>query len=178
MSPEEKLEMGRTLEEIEALAAAATPGPWEFETGDGAPIGNVQTADGHLIFQAQQNATVKGSDYSSQTRMRNANAAFSAEIWVLLSIAQEQRGAMSADEERMRAAAMRVWGDHVRGCDTADAMADLIVRQRAEVERLRADRVKFFHIAEVLSSCPMSCRKAEVYARHVQNAQELTGRAG
>ncbi|HNY31738.1 MAG TPA: hypothetical protein PKO15_12690 [Fibrobacteria bacterium] len=139
MSPEEKLEMGRTLEEIEALAAAATPGPWEFETGDGAPIGNVQTADGHLIFQAQQNATVKGSDYSSQTRMRNANAAFSAEIWVLLSIAQEQR---------------------------------------AEIARLRADRVKFFHIAEVLSSCPMSCRKAEVYARHVQNAQELTGRAG
>lgn len=57
----------------------------------------------------------------------------------LLAIAQKQRGAMAADEERTRAAAMRVWGEHVRGCDTADAMADLIVRQRAEIERLRND---------------------------------------
>ena len=57
----------------------------------------------------------------------------------LLAIAQEQRGAMAADEERTRAAAMRVWGEHVRGCDTADAMADLIVSQRAEIERLKHD---------------------------------------
>ena len=58
----------------------------------------------------------------------------------LLEIAQEQRGAMAADEERTRAAAMRVWGEHVRGCDTADAMADLIVRQRAEIADLKSQR--------------------------------------
>lgn len=57
----------------------------------------------------------------------------------LLAIAQEQRGVMAADEERTRAAAMRVWGEHVRGCDTADAMADLIVRQREEIARLHGD---------------------------------------
>jgi NADH:ubiquinone oxidoreductase subunit E len=71
--------------------------------------------------------------------MRNANGRIIAEIWRLLAIAQEQRGAMAADEERTRAAAMRVWGEHVRGCDTADAMADLIVRQREEIARLRGD---------------------------------------
>ena len=58
----------------------------------------------------------------------------------LLEIAREQRGAMAADEERTRAAAMRVWGEHVRGCDTADAMADLIVRQRAEIADLKSQR--------------------------------------
>jgi len=61
---------------------------------------------------------------------------------------------------------------------SVDPLLAIAQEQRAEIARLRADRVKFFHIAEVLSSCPMSCRKAEVYARHVQNAQELTGRAG
>ena len=58
----------------------------------------------------------------------------------LLEIAREQRGAATADEERTRAAAMRVWGEHVRGCDTADAMADLIVRQRAEIANLKSQR--------------------------------------
>ena len=70
----------------------------------------------------------------------------------LLAIAQEQRGAMAADEDRARAAAMRVWGEHVRGCDTADAMADLIVRQRAEIARLQdnASTAAFDKIADQL----------------------------
>jgi NADH:ubiquinone oxidoreductase subunit E len=70
----------------------------------------------------------------------------------LLAIAQEQRGVMAADEERTRAAAMRVWGEHVRGCDTADAMADLIVSQRAEIARLQdnASTAAFDKIADQL----------------------------
>ena len=55
----------------------------------------------------------------------------------LLEIAQEQRGAATADEERTKAAAVRVWGEHVRGCDTVDAMADLIEAQRAEIAAMR-----------------------------------------
>ena len=58
----------------------------------------------------------------------------------LLEIAREQRGAATADEERTRAAAMRVWGEHVRGCDTADAMADLIEAQKAEIADLKSQR--------------------------------------
>ena len=57
----------------------------------------------------------------------------------LLAIAQEQRGAMAADEERTKTASVRVWGEHVRGCDTVDAMADLIAEQRAEIARLKAE---------------------------------------
>ena len=55
----------------------------------------------------------------------------------LLEIAQEQRGAATADEERTKAAAVRVWGERARGCDTADALADLIAAQKAEIARLR-----------------------------------------
>ncbi len=58
----------------------------------------------------------------------------------LLEIAREQRGAATADEERTRAAAMRVWGEHVRGCDTADALADLIAAQKAEIADLKSQR--------------------------------------
>ena len=58
----------------------------------------------------------------------------------LLEIAQEQRGAATADEERTKAAAVRVWGEHVRGCDTVDAMADLIEAQRAEIAVLKSQR--------------------------------------
>lgn len=43
------------------------------------------------------------------------------------------RGAMAADDNRLRDAAIRVWGEHVRGCDTPDAMADLIEHLRNEV---------------------------------------------
>jgi hypothetical protein len=47
---------------------------------------------------------------------------------------------------------MRVWGEHVRGCDTADAMADLIVSQRAEIARLQdnASTAAFDKIADQL----------------------------
>ena len=58
----------------------------------------------------------------------------------LLEIAREQRGAATADEERTKAAAVRVWGEHVRGCDTVDAMADLIEAQRAEIAVLKSQR--------------------------------------
>lgn len=41
------------------------------------------------------------------------------------------RGAIEADEERLKAAAIRVWGEHVHGCDAPDRMADLIIALRA-----------------------------------------------
>lgn len=90
----------------------------------------------------------------------------------LLAIAQEQRAAIARLQDNASTAAFDKIADQLGEANRENE------EQRAEIARLRADRVKFFHIAEVLSSCPMSCRKAEVYARHVQNAQELTGRAG
>ena len=90
----------------------------------------------------------------------------------LLAIAQEQRAQIARLQDNASTAAFDKIADQLGEANRENE------EQRAEIARLRADQVKFFHIAEVLSSCPMSCRKAEVYARHVQNAQELTGRAG
>ena len=91
---------------------------------------------------------------------------------LLLAIAQEQKAQIARLQDNASTAAFDKIADQLGEANRENE------EQRAEIARLRADRVKFFHIAEVLSSCPMSCRKAEVYARHVQNAQELTGRAG
>ena len=88
----------RTLEEIEALAKDATPGPWRRETGVAAPIGNVETVDGELILQAQQSGRIKGFDPIRQNKLRNANADFAAEVWALLRIAQEQRAELRAKD--------------------------------------------------------------------------------
>ena len=90
----------------------------------------------------------------------------------LLAIAQEQKAQIARLQDNASTAAFDKIADQLGEANRENE------EQRAEIARLRADRVKFFHIAEVLSSCPMSCRKAEVYARHVQNAQELTRRAG
>ena len=49
------------------------------------------------------------------------------------------RGAMSADDGRLEAAAKRVWGEHIWGCDTPDQMADLILGLREENARLREE---------------------------------------
>lgn len=46
------------------------------------------------------------------------------------------RGAMAADDARLREAAIRVWGEHVRGCDTPDEMADLIRELRRQLAAL------------------------------------------
>lgn len=100
-----------TLEEIEALAKGATPGPWMLETGDAAPIGNVETIDGHLVLQAQQNLTVKGSDYVGQNAMRNANARFAAQVWRLLEIAQEMRAEVENLRKAIRLANARLMAE-------------------------------------------------------------------
>ena len=122
----------RTLEEIEALAAGATPGVWEVLDG---------SESAHCCFS--KSIISRGHHYDNSILEilcgSDADASLVVNAPRLLAIAQEQRGAMNADEARTREAAMRVWGEHVRGCDTADAMADLIVRQRAEIARLRAE---------------------------------------
>jgi len=131
----------RTLEEIEALAADATPGPWTTKGKSVKALGAPSERTAPNGWQGGI-CNCMGSGHGPRSRidaLAETNAALIAELPNLLAIAQEQRGAMAADEERTRAAAMRVWGEHVRGCDTADAMADLIVRQREEIARLRGD---------------------------------------
>lgn len=145
MSQEEKIEMGRkltarTLEEIEALAAMRTVGQWAYFRHDCKELAHIESFE---VTFGEKYGTAwlqsGGGDHPKDLGKTEAeaNAALMANAPRLLAIAQEQRGAMAADEERTRAAAMRVWGEHVRGCDTADAMADLIVSQRAEIARLQ-----------------------------------------
>jgi len=55
----------------------------------------------------------------------------------LRSQVEALRGAMNADDRRLREAAARVGKDH-HGCDSADWMADLILFLRAKVARLEA----------------------------------------
>jgi hypothetical protein len=47
------------------------------------------------------------------------------------------RGAMRADDERLRAASVRVWGEHRWGCDAPEQMANLIEHLRAELREAR-----------------------------------------
>jgi hypothetical protein len=47
------------------------------------------------------------------------------------------RGAMRAADERLRAAAVRVWGDDPHGCDAAEWMADEVLALRSERDALR-----------------------------------------
>lgn len=52
------------------------------------------------------------------------------------------RGAMAADDQRLRNAEERVWPGETRGCDAPDAMADEIVslrQQLAEAKRTASD---------------------------------------
>lgn len=53
-------------------------------------------------------------------------------------------GAMRADDARLRAAAMRIWGGGAFGCDTPDMMADeiLTLRQKLASERALRERAE------------------------------------
>jgi len=49
------------------------------------------------------------------------------------------RGVTRADDERLNAAAIKVWGENVHGCDAAEWLADEVLGLRAEVERLTGE---------------------------------------
>lgn len=137
----------RTLEEIEALAAEATPGPYSLnECGQGAELMMLGGPSRKYVATVRIHQVPRHmGEWEEKKRAKTAELL--AALPDILAIAQEQRGAMNADEARTREAAMRVWGEHVRGCDTADAMADLIVSQRAELDAV------FAAIDEVDAAC-------------------------
>jgi hypothetical protein len=56
----------------------------------------------------------------------------------------ERQGVIDADDERLRAAALRVWGEHRWGCDTAEMLADTIedLREALTQERVRAQAIR------------------------------------
>jgi hypothetical protein len=73
----------RTLEEIEALAAEATPGPWEVV--EDFPYSSVEA------IASPCNTTICCDTTFYPTSVTRENQSFIAEIWRLLAIAQEQR---------------------------------------------------------------------------------------
>lgn len=73
------------------------------------------------------------------------SAAWAAEVDALRSALEATRqdlvlarGAMRAADERLAAAAMRVWGDHTHGADAPEWLADEVLWLTGEVTRLRA----------------------------------------
>lgn len=52
---------------------------------------------------------------------------------------EKLRGAMNADDERLRAAERRVYGEKTWGCDAPEVMAESILGLRAEIERHHRD---------------------------------------
>ncbi len=52
------------------------------------------------------------------------------------------RGAMSADERRLREAAVKVWGEDKYGCDTPEWMADEILFLRKRLTSWKAENAK------------------------------------
>ena len=63
------------------------------------------------------------------------------EVTQLRDVLANLRGAIEADEERLKEASVRVWGEHAHGCDTPDRMADAVASLRARVAELEARRV-------------------------------------
>jgi hypothetical protein len=52
---------------------------------------------------------------------------------------EQLRGAMTADNQRLRKAEIRIWGENTRhGCDAPERMAEEVVTLRDEVARLKA----------------------------------------
>ena len=49
-------------------------------------------------------------------------------------------GAMRADDARLRAASIRIWGEDLHGCDAPDAMADLVIHLRSSLETVKRER--------------------------------------
>lgn len=115
-----------TLEEIEALAKGATPGPWKTV------IPNPE--EGWIDVVAEDGSMVVGDQGVYNGLELEPTAALIAAAPRLLEIAQEQAGAIRADDERLEKAAVRIWGEHVMGCDTAERMADLIEHLRAQID--------------------------------------------
>ena len=53
------------------------------------------------------------------------------EVTRLRKVTADLRGAINSDEDRLKAAEIRVWGESIHGCDAPDRMADLIITLRA-----------------------------------------------
>jgi hypothetical protein len=90
-----------------------------------------------------QRARADNAEFHLDMMKQRAEAA-EAEVKILLTEIKRLRaenetlrGAMAADDERLKAAAERVWGDHIWGCDTPEKLADLVLHLRAEIEALR-----------------------------------------
>ena len=58
------------------------------------------------------------------------------------ALARDLRGAMDADDNRLRAASERVFGDYAFGCDTAMWLADEVLGLRERIAAERAAREK------------------------------------
>ena len=60
------------------------------------------------------------------------------EVTRLRQVTADLRGAINSDEDRLKAAEIRVWGESIHGCDAPDRMADLVISLRARVAELEA----------------------------------------
>jgi hypothetical protein len=78
----------------------------------------------------------------------------------------EIRGAMDADDRRLREAAIRVWGEDRHGCDTPDEMAELILTLRARCAR-----------ADAAADCYLNAMEREQDAKLVAEAERDRYRA-
>ena len=83
----------------------------------------------------------------------SACIAAGAAIREFLTALDVAKGVTRADDERLEQAAIRVWGEHVWGCDSADHMAELVLslrhqlgRARAVVEAARTIRAKYIKL--------------------------------
>jgi len=85
----------RTLEEIEALAADATPGPWEVV--EDFPYSSIEA------IAPPRNITICCDTTFYPTSVTGENQRFIAEIWRILAIAQGQRAEIAAKDKKILA---------------------------------------------------------------------------
>ena len=113
---------GRTLEEIEALAAEATPGPWGFFKHDCKELPSIDSFE--ITFRNKYGtAWIQSSNTHGVTMDRDmshkeaaANAALLASAPDLLAIAQGQRERLAALDNAPR------WSRHSERCGVAAAL--------------------------------------------------------
>jgi hypothetical protein len=109
--------MRREFEEI--LGVSDTMEPGAFEVG---------VARLHRLIAAEarcESVTKWAAEYHAKWQAAEARCA-------------ELRGAMDADDCRLREAAIRVWGEDRHGCDTPDWMAEEILTLRGRCAELEA----------------------------------------
>ena len=95
---------GRTLEEIEALAAEATPGPWKAVRSE--------LRVGRLRICSNVNAGDSSLNIGQSIERAHANTELMAELHNLLAIAQGQREALN----RIKLALLRCEEEGIDGC--------------------------------------------------------------